>query len=123
VVAADGVLDRPGDAVGTDRDQAKLIRDAEHHDVDVLLGTQALFAELGEVLGVGMFFTAVGEDFILQLLGLEVGLAQQRVNRRLLVQVDHRAGAFPGGDAELLARVDGADAFEDVDGEQKTARP
>jgi hypothetical protein len=85
VVSADGVLDGPGDGVRRDGDQAELVGDAEHHDVDVLLGAQPLLAQAGEVLGVGEVFAAVAEDLVLELLGVEVLLAQEGVDGGLLV--------------------------------------
>ena len=92
-------------------DEAELVRDAEHHDVDELLGAEALLAELGEVFGVRVLLAAVAEDLVPELVGVEVGLAEEGVDGRLLVEVDDGAGAVPGGDAELFAGVDGPRAF------------
>jgi hypothetical protein len=57
-------------------------------------------------------------NLVLQLLRVEVLLTEQERGRRLLVGVEDGTGAVGRGDAELLARVDGAGGFEDVDADQ-----
>jgi hypothetical protein len=61
----------------------------------------------------------MGEDLVLQFLGVEVVLAQEGIDGRLLVEVDDGAGSVFVGDAELLAGVGGARRFQDVDTEEE----
>ncbi len=119
MLAADGVLDRPGDAPGRDGDQPKLIRHAEHHDVDELLASQPAFADFREIGGEAMVGIAALEDLLAKRFRIEIILAQKRINRRLFVHVQHGGGVFRRGDAELLARIDRAGGFEDVDAQQQ----
>src|SRR5205823_3797595 len=116
---ADGVFDGPGDGVGGDGDQAELEGDAEHHDVDELLGAESGLADFGEIFGVAVFFDAARVNFLAEALRVEVVLAEEGVNRRLFVHVEDGGGEIFGGDAELGARVGGAGGFEDVDAEEE----
>jgi hypothetical protein len=103
--------------------QPELIGHAEHEDVGEEFGAEALLADFGEVVGVDVFGTAAPADLLAEDVRIEVLGAQQGVDRRLLVEIEHGAGVLRRGDAELLARIDGAGGLENVQTQQQVGAP
>ena len=59
------------------------------------------------------------EDFFAQSVRVEIMLAKQGIDRRLLIRVEHRGSLLRRRHAELLARIDRASRLQNIHAQQQ----